>query len=352
MTCPGSLNIWGRVRLIVQSNRAQAQASAADLESVRLSEHATLAQDYFQLRIADEQKRILDSATTAYQKFFDLTKLRYKSGVVSQADILQAQTLLKTTQAQAIDAEVQRSQLEHAIAVLVGKPASLFSIPESPLVAVVPSIPVGVASRLLERRPDVAAAERRVAAANAQIGVAEAAYFPNFTLGASGGYETGTLANWFSAPSLLWSLGASAAGTLFDAGARGAQVDEAKAAYEATVATYRQTVLTVFQEVEDNLAELRILEQETQVQDDAVDASRQSVALTINRYNQGIASALDVINTQTVELNNLKTSVGLLGNRMSATLVLIKALGGGWDVSQLPSAKDVGGKADKQTKKR
>jgi NodT family efflux transporter outer membrane factor (OMF) lipoprotein len=345
-------DFWGRVRRLVESNRAAAQASAADLESVRLSVQASLAQDYLQLRIQDEQKRILDSAVTAYQEFFDLTTKRYRSGVASQADILQAQTQLTTTQAQAIDAGVLRSQLEHAVAVLIGRPASAFSVAQAPQLPVVPVIPLAMPSELLERRPDVAGAERRVAAANAQIGVAEAAYFPNITLGASGGYESGSFAQWFSLPSLVWSLGASAAGTLFDAGLRTAQVDETRAAYEATVGTYRQTVLIAFQEVEDNLAALRILEQETQVEDEAVTAARQSVAVTVNRYNQGIASALDVINTQTVELNNLKASVVLLGNRISAALLLVKALGGGWDVSQLPSAGEVAKKEDKGAGKR
>jgi NodT family efflux transporter outer membrane factor (OMF) lipoprotein len=344
-------DIWGRVRRLVRANRAQAQASAADCESALLSVQATLAQTYFQMRILDEQERILDSAVTAYREFFDLTTKRYKSGVASQADILQAQTQLKTTAAQAIDAGVMRSQLEHGVAILIGKPPSLFSLPPAPLTLGVPAIPVVVASRLLERRPDVAAAERRVAAANAQIGVAEAAYFPNVTLGASGGYETGTFAKWFSMPSLIWSLGASAAGTLFDAGLRGAQVDEAKAAYEATVATYRQTVLTAFEELEDNLAALRLMEQEMQVQDEAVTAARQAVVVMIDRYKQGIASALDVITTQTVELNNLKTSVALLGNRLNAAVLLIKALGGGWDATQLPAANEVSSRKDKKTEK-
>jgi NodT family efflux transporter outer membrane factor (OMF) lipoprotein len=335
----------------VQANKAQAQASAADLESALLSVQATLSQTYFQMRILDEQKRILDSAVTAYQEFFDLTTKRYKSGVASQADILQAQTQLKTTAAQAIDAGVQRSQLEHGVAVLIGKPPSLFSLHPAPLALSVPAIPVVVASKLLERRPDVAGSERRVAAANAQIGVAIAAYFPNVTLDASGGYETGTFAKWFSMPSLIWSLGASAAGTLFDAGLRGAQVDEARAAYEATAATYRQTVLTAFQEVEDNLAALRIMEQEMQVQDEAVTAARQAVVVTVDRYKQGIASALDVITTQTAEFNNLKTSVALLGNRLNAAVLLIKALGGGWDVTQLPAANEVSSRKDKKTEK-
>ncbi len=328
-------DIWGKVRRLTEANRAAAQASAADLESVRLSVQAQLAQSYFQIRILDEQKRILDSAAADYQKFMDLTTNRYNSGVASRGDVLQAQTQLKSTQAQAIDVGVQRSQLEHAVAVLIGKPASVFSIAPAPLAATVPAIPLGMPSELLERRPDVAGAERRVAAANAQIGAAEAAYFPNISLSAAGGYESGILSKLFTMPSELWSLGASAAGTIFDAGLRGAQVDQARAVYEATVATYRQTVLTAFQEVEDNLSGLRILEDEAQVQDEAVAASRKSLGLAINQYKQGTISALDVVTTQTVELTNHKAAVLILGNRLSAAVLLIKALGGGWDVSQL-----------------
>jgi len=329
-------DIWGKVRRLTEANRAGAQASAADLESVRLSAQAQLAQGYFQIRILDEQKRILDSAAADYQKFMDLTTNRYNSGVASRGDVLQAQTQLKSTQAQAIDVGVQRSQLEHAVAVLIGKPASVFSIAPAPLAATVPAIPLGMPSELLERRPDVAGAERRVAAANAQIGAAEAAYFPNISLSAAGGYESGILSKLFTMPSQIWSLGASAAGTIFDAGLRGAQVDQAKAAYEATVATYRQTVLTAFQEVEDNLSGLRMLEDEAQVQDEAVAASRKSLGLAINQYKQGTISALDVVITQTVELTNHKTAVGILGSRLSTAILLVKALGGGWDASQLP----------------
>ena len=329
------LDVWGKVRRLTEANTAGAQASAADLESTRLSVQAQLAQSYFQIRILDEQKRILDSAVTDYRKFMDLTTNRYNSGVASRGDVLQAQTQLKSTQAQAIDVGVQRSQLEHAVAVLIGKPASVFSLSPSPMAASIPPILPGLPSKLLERRPDVAGAERRVAAANAQIGAAEAAYFPNISLNATGGYESGVLSKLFSMPSELWSLGASAAGTIFDAGLRGAQVDQAKAAYRASVATYRQTALTAFQEVEDNLSGLRILENEAQVQDEAVAASRKSLDLAIVQYKQGTISALDVVTTQTVELNNHKAAVVIRGNRLSAAVLLIKALGGGWDASQL-----------------
>ena len=225
---------------------------------------------------------------------------------------------------------------------LIGKPASVFSIAPAPLSASVPAIPLGLPSALLERRPDVAAAEQRVAAANAQIGAAEAAYFPNITLGATGGFESGLISKLFTLPSEMWSLGATAAGTIFDGGLRGAQVDQAKAAYAASVAAYRQTVLTAFQEVEDNVSGLRILENEAQVQDEAVSASRKSLGLAINQYKQGTISALDVVTTQSVELNNHKAAVVILGNRLSSAVLLIKALGGGWDASQLPTSKKTG----------
>jgi len=335
-------DIWGKVRRLTEANTAGAQASAADLGSVGLSVQAQLAQSYFQIRILDEQKRILDSAAADFQTFLDLTTNRYKSGVASRGDVLQAQTQLRSTQAQSLDVGVSRSQLEHAVAVLIGKPASVFSIAPAPLSASVPAIPLGLPSALLERRPDVAAAEQRVAAANAQIGAAEAAYFPNITLGATGGFESGLISKLFTLPSEMWSLGATAAGTIFDGGLRGAQVDQAKAAYAASVAAYRQTVLTAFQEVEDNVSGLRILENEAQVQDEAVSASRKSLGLAINQYKQGTISALDVVTTQSVELNNHKAAVVILGNRLSSAVLLIKALGGGWDASQLPTSKKTG----------
>ena len=328
-------DIWGKVRRLTEANSASAQASAADLESARLSVQAQLAQSYFQIRILDEQKRILDSAAADFQTFLDLTTNRYNSGVASRGDVLQAQTQLRSTQAQSLDVGVSRSQLEHAAAVLIGKPASVFSIAPAPLSASVPAIPLGLPSGLLERRPDVAAAERRVAAANAQIGAAEAAYFPNITLGATGGFESGLISKLFTLPSEMWSLGATTAGTIFDGGLRGAQVDQARAAYAASVAAYRQTVLFAFQEVEDNVSGLRILKNEAQVQDEAVFASRKSLGLAIVQYKQGTISALDVVTTQSVELNNHKAAVLILGNRLSSAVLLIKALGGGWDASQL-----------------
>jgi NodT family efflux transporter outer membrane factor (OMF) lipoprotein len=341
------LDVWGKVRRTVEAGRASAQASAADLEAIRLSTQAQLAQDYFQLATLDAQKQLLDATVSAYRKLLKLTENQYASGVASRANVLQAETQLKTTEAQAIDVGVQRAQLEHAIAVLIGKPASLFSIPFTPLAALPPTIPVGVPSELLERRPDIAAAERSVAAANAQIGVAKAAYFPTVTLSASGGFESSALSNWFTWPSRLWSVGPAISETLFDGGLRRAQNDQARAAYDASVAAYRQTTLTGFQEVEDNLAALRILEQEAGVQEEAVKAARQSVVFTTNQYRAGTASALDVINTQVTDLNNERSAITILGSRMTDSVQLISALGGGWRASALPSNDDLGKRGEK-----
>ena len=334
------LDIWGKVRRSVESGEANAQASAADLESARLSAQAELAQDYFLLQDLDAQKQLLDTAVSSYQRFLKLTMNRYASGVVSRADILQAQTQLKTTQAQAIDIGVQRAQTEHAIALLVGKPASDFSIPVMQLAAGLPPIPVGVPSDLLERRPDVAGAERRMAAANAQIGVAQAAYYPAITLSASGGYQSSGISDWLTWPSRFWSVGPAMMETVFDGGLRKALTEQARAAYDANVASYRQTVLTGFQEVEDNLAALRILEEEARVQDEAVTAAQQSTIVTTNQYNAGTASALDVIVTQITELNNKRTAISITGNRLTASALLIKALGGGWSAEALQPATD------------
>jgi NodT family efflux transporter outer membrane factor (OMF) lipoprotein len=329
------LDIWGKVRRNVESARASAQSSAAGLEGVRLSAQATLAQSYFLLRALDEQKRLLDDIAAAFQKILDLTRNRYGSGVASRTDVALAETQLKNTQAQAIDLRVQRAQLEHAIATLLGKSASVFAIPKAPLNLSLPPIPVGVPSELLERRPDIAAAERNMAAANAQIGVALAAYYPTLTLSATGGFQASDPAQWFVWPSRFWSLGAAAAQTLLDGGLRGGQTDAARAAYDSTVAAYRQTVLTGFQEVEDNLAALRILEQEAKVQDEAVKAARLSVTLSTNQYKAGTISTLDLLVVVTVARTNERTAITILGNRMSASALLIKALGGGWKSSDL-----------------
>jgi len=342
------LDIWGRVRRAVEANRASAQASAADLEAVRLSAQAELAQNYFQLRALDAQKKLLDETIVSFQTSLDLTKNRYESGVASKGDVLVAETQVKTTQAQSIDLGVQRSQLEHAIATLIGTPASLFSIPVTPLTDAPPDIPVGVPSELLERRPDIASAERRVAAANAQIGVAEAAFYPTVTLSASGGFQATDLSKWLVWPSRFWSFGPAASELLFNGGLRRAQTDEARAAHESAVAVYRQTVLTGFQEVEDNLAALRVLEEEARVQDEAVNAAVQSVVVTTNQYKAGIVNYLGVVTVQVIALNNSKTAVSILGSRLSAAVLLVKALGGGWNASALPSARDLNGRGDKR----
>jgi NodT family efflux transporter outer membrane factor (OMF) lipoprotein len=335
------LDVWGRIRRGVESNRAAAQASAGDLEAARLSFQAELAQDYFQLRTLDAQKQLLDETVLAFERFLRLTQDRFRSGVASQADVVQAETQLKTTQAQAIDVGVQRAQLEHAIAILIGQAPSTFTLPAAPLAATPPAIPVGVPSELLERRPDIAAAERRVAAANAQIGVAVAAFYPTITLNASSGFESSSLAQWFTAASHFWSVGPGISQTVFDGGLRHAQTDAARAAYDATVATYRQTVLSSFQAVEDNLAALRILEQENGVQDDAVKAAQKSVNLTTDQYKAGTVSYLNVITVQTIALTDEVTAIQIRGRRMAAAVLLVQALGGGWTAAQLPSPADV-----------
>jgi NodT family efflux transporter outer membrane factor (OMF) lipoprotein len=334
------LDVWGRVRRAVESNRASAQASAGDLEAARLSFQAELAQDYFQLRTVDAQKQLLDETVSAFEKFLRLTQDRFASGVASQADVVQAETQLKTTQAQAIDVGVQRAQLEHAIAILMGQAPSSFSLSPTPLVATPPAIPIGVPSELLERRPDIAAAERRVAAANAQIGVAVAAFYPTITLNASSGLEGSNLAKWFAAANRFWSVGPGISQTVFDGGLRRAQTDAARAAYNATVAAYRQTVLTAFQGVEDNLVALRILEAENAVQDEAVKAARKSVDLTTNQYKAGTVSYLNVITAQTIALTDEITAIQIRGRRMAAAVLLVQALGGGWTAAELPSSAD------------
>lgn len=330
-------DLWGHVRRLVESSRASAQASAADLASARLSAQAALAQDYFLLHLDDAQKRLLDDTVAAYQKSLELTKNRYEVGVASKLDVVQAETQLKTTQAQAIDIGVQRAQLEHAIAVLIGTAPSTLTIEPVPPTATLPVIPVGLPSELLERRPDIAGAERRVTAANAQIGVAKSAFFPALTLSAVGGFESGSLAKWLTLPSRFWSVGPALAETLFDGGLRRAQSDQAVAAYDASVAAYQQTVLGAFQEVEDELAALRVLEQEAQVQDEAVKAARQSVIFTTNQYKAGTVSYLNVVIVQATALANERTAVDLLGRRLAASVLLVEAIGGGWNASALPS---------------
>lgn len=329
------VDLWGRLRRSVESVEASAQASAADLAGARLSLQAELASGYLQLRALDAQRKLLDDTVAAFEKSLDLTRNRYAAGVAAKVDVVQGETQLASTRAQAIDLGVQRAQLEHAIAVLVGKPPSAFSIAPLPFSATPPRIPPGLPSELLERRPDIAAAERRVVAANAQIGAAKAAYFPSLTLSATYGSRSADAAQWLSAPSRFWSIGPTLAQSIFDAGLRQAQSEQAIAAYDATVAEYRQAVLRGFQEVEDNLAALRILEEEAKVQEHAVRAARESLELTLNQYKAGTVSYVNVVTVQTTLLANERSAAGILGRRLVAAVGLIKALGGGWDASQL-----------------
>jgi len=323
-------DLWGRVRRAIEAGEAQAQAAAADLESVRLSAATPLVQNYLALRVIDAQAQLLDETVAAYARFLKLTQNRYNAGVVGKSDVVQAEAQLKSTQAQRVDLGVQRAQLEHAIAVLMGETPASLAIGPAPMAAKLPQIPFGVPSELLQRRPDIASAERNVAAANARIGVAQAALYPSLTLSAGTGLRAATLPNLLSAPTFFWALGASAAQVLFDAGARRSVVDQARAALEVEVGLYRQTVLTSFQEVEDNLAALNILAEEAKLQAEAVAAARQSVQLMENRYKAGTASFLDVINVQTILLSNERTAVALLGRRLNASVQLVRALGGGW----------------------
>lgn len=329
-------DVWGRVRRTIEAARANAQATAADVESVSLSLHAELASDYFQLRALDAEEQLLNSTVAAYQKALELTQDRFSGGVASQVDVAQAQTQLETTRAQAIDVTVQRAQFEHAIAVLTGQAPSGFTLATAPLTSTPPVIPAGLPSDLLERRPDIAATERRMAAANAQIGIAKAAYYPTITLSGTGGFEGSSITNWFNGPSGFVAAGVSAVGTVFDAGRRRAVTDQAKAAYNQSVASYQQTVLSAFQDVEDNLAALRILEDEAATQNAAVAAAEHSLALSNNRYKGGVTTYLEVITAQSLALSDERVAVQIAGRRMSASVLLIKALGGGWTTASLP----------------
>jgi NodT family efflux transporter outer membrane factor (OMF) lipoprotein len=329
-------DLWGRVRRTVEASRSEAQATAADVANVSLSLHAELALDYFQLRGLDAQEDLLQSTIVAFERALALTQNRYKAGLASAVDVAQAETQLRTTRAQAIDVGVNRAAFEHAIAVLIGKPPAQFSLQTSPLRAAPPAIPPGLPSDLLERRPDVAASERRMQESNAQIGVAKSAYYPLVTLSGSGGFESGVFTTLLQGPSGLWSAGANASEYLFDAGKRHAVTQQAQSAYRQSIDTYRQTVLTAFQEVEDNLAALRILNDEEVVQQSAVASAEHSLALSLNRYKGGIVNYLEVITAQNAALADEVTEVGIRTRRMQASVLLVKAIGGGWNVSQIP----------------
>jgi NodT family efflux transporter outer membrane factor (OMF) lipoprotein len=332
------LDLWGRIRNSVAASSLEAQATHADLGNVRLTMQAEAAADYFQLRALDMQKELLGAAVLAYQDSLKLTQAQFDAGMASDQDVAQAETQLNTTRAQATDLGIQRAQLEHAIATLLGKPASSFSIAAKPLSTKPIAIPLGVPSQLLERRPDVAAAERRVAEANSQIGVARAAYFPTVTLSGSVGFQGSSLGSLASGPGLAWAVGSTLAQTLFDGGKRQAVTEQVWAGYQGTVANYRQTVLTAFQEVEDNLSTLRILSEELQQQDAAVESSQRYLTLANDRYTSGVDIYLNVIIAQTTLLSNQRTALNLRMQQMTASVQLIKALGGGWDVSQIAKA--------------
>jgi NodT family efflux transporter outer membrane factor (OMF) lipoprotein len=330
------VDLWGRVRRSVAAAREEAQATAADYETAKLSLEAELALDYFELRSADAQKKLLDDTVKAFTDNLALTQNRFKGGVAPRADVAQAQTQLDTTLVQDTDVTVERAQFEHAMAILIGKPPADFSLAPAPLNSQPPSIPIGLPSELLQRRPDIAAAERRVAEANQQIGIARAAYFPTVTLGATAGFAGTQVSNWFTWPSAFWAVGPALAQTLFDAGRRRATSETARANYDAAVANYRQTSLTAFQEVEDNVAALRILEDEAKQQQEAVASAEDSLQLFTNRYKGGVDTYLQVITAETTELANERNAIDIQRRRMDASVLLIKALGGGWDSSRLP----------------
>ena len=327
-------DIWGKIGRTVEASQASFEATASDIAAARLSAQAELAQNYFSLRIADNQKKLLDETVIDYQKSMEVTQNRYKAGVVGKADVVQAETILKSTQAQASDLGIQRAQFEHAIALLIGKAPSELTIKPELLSSTTPNIPLNVPSVLLERRPDIAAAERRVAAANAEIGVAKAAFFPSLTLSALAGFQSNNLSDLLSIPSRIWSLGSSLAIAVFDGGQRRALSDQAIAVYDENVATNRQTVLTGFKEVEDSLAALRVLQEEQKLQAESLEAARLSQSYTINQYKAGVVTYLDVINVNNIALNNERTLINLQGNQMLNSVLLIKALGGGWEVKK------------------
>lgn len=330
------IDLWGRIRRSVVAAGEEAQATAADLESVKLSLHAELAVDYFELRSADAQQRLLEDTVSAYSDSLRLTSARLEGGVSPESDVAQAKTQLDTARVQATDIAVRRAQYEHAIAVLIGKPPASFELPAAPLDLQPPAVPVGVPSELLERRPDIGAAERRAGAANEQIGIAIAAYYPSLSLNGVGGFEGGSIADWFNWPSRLWAVGLSLAQTVYDGGRRHARTEAARAQYDAAIADYRQTTLTAFQQVEDNLAALTVLEREAQQQDEAVDSAKNNLRLFTDRYVGGRDNYLQVITAQTAYLDNERNQVEIRRRRMDATVLLVKALGGGWSAAALP----------------
>jgi len=335
-------DVWGSIRRSITASGETAQASAALLENARLSYQGELAQDYFELRGADGEKELLETTVKSYEDYLKLTQDRFNSGVASGSDVAQAETQLETARAQLIDYDVARAQYEHAIAVLAGKPPAEMSVTYSPIKILPPPVPVGIPSALLERRPDIAVSERQMAAANEQIGIAKAAYYPAISLSsATAGLESGRFLRWFNWPARFWSVGPQAAETIFDAGRRRAAVKQSLAAYDATVASYRQTVLTAFQQVEDNVAALRVLENEAKAEDLAVKAAHNSLDISTYQYKAGTVNYLTVITEQAILLQDQVQAVSILTRRLSASVLLIEALGGGWNASTLPSLHDV-----------
>ena len=329
-------DFWGSIRRTVESARATAQASAADLANVDLSLHAELAADYLQLRGLDSEIKLLDSTIADLEHQLDLTQQLLAGGVATEADVAQAQTQLETVRAQRVDVGVARAQYEHAIGTIAAYKLSDFSIPFSPLDLTLPKVPLGVPSQLLQRRPDIAAAERSAAAANAQIGIAVSAYYPTITLGAGGGFESLHGGTWLQGPSALWSLGGQAMELLFDAGQRHALTEQARHTYEAQADGYRNTVFQAFNDVEDQLSALRILESETGVQRRAVDSAQSSLDLSKQRYQGGVTGYLEVLTAETILLDNQRTAIGLTTRQFVSSVGLVRSLGGGWDTTQLP----------------
>ena len=334
-------DVWGSLRRGVTESTSAAQATAAQLANVRLLFQAELAQDYFQLHAIDTEQDLLKRTITSFEEYLKLTRDRFAVGVASDLDVAQAETQLYSAQSQSIDLNVQRSSLEHGIAILVGKPPADVTIPMTTLESPPPAVPVGVPSSLLERRPDISTAERNVEAANERIGIAKAAFFPVLTLGGTFGFQASNIANWISLPSRFWSVGPALAATLFDAGRRRGVVAEAQADYDTLAANYRQTVLTALQQVEDSLAALRYLEQEQATVRATVEAAERSLKLSTAQYRAGTASYLQVIVAQAATLQGQRTEVQLLGQRLVSSVQLIEALGGGWSTSQLPSPQEI-----------
>jgi NodT family efflux transporter outer membrane factor (OMF) lipoprotein len=333
------IDLWGRIRRSVTAAREQAQASAADMAAAQLSLQAELAYDYFELRSADAEKKLLDDTVQAYTRALGLTENRFEGGAAPKSDVAQARTQLEDARVLDTDITVERAEDEHAIAILIGKPPANFSLPPSPIdlhTPAIPPIPEVLPSQLLERRPDIAASERRMAAANEQIGIAQAAYYPTLSLSALAGFEGSSASNWLNWPSRFWAVGPSLSETLFDAGRRRATKESAIAAYDGNVATYRQTTLTAFQQVEDNLAVLRILAGESQQQHRATAAADETLRLFMNRYAGGVDTYLQVVTSQTTDLSNEQNDIDIRRRQLDASVLLIKALGGNWDTSQLP----------------